>query len=298
VNDPATILIVDDIPDNIRLLGAILQPNYQLLIANNGKEAITLAQEKSPDLILLDVMMPEMNGYEVCQRLRDTPGTRDIPIIFVTAMDQIEDEVMGLEIGAIDYLTKPVHPLITRLRVKNQLELKRYRDHLLEMSRVDGLTGIANRRRLDEYLEQEWRRSTRGGSPLSLVMMDIDFFKRFNDHYGHQGGDECLQRVARCLQGCVVRSVDLIARYGGEEFACLLPETGHGGTELMGEKLRQAVTGLGIPHAKSSVVDIVTLSLGAATLVPEPGMASSELIKIADENLYAAKNQGRNRLIC
>ena len=298
MNDPATILIVDDIPDNIRLLGAILQPNYQLLIANNGKEAITLAQEKSPDLILLDVMMPEMNGYEVCQRLRDTPGTRDIPIIFVTAMDQIEDEVMGLEIGAIDYLTKPVHPLITRLRVKNQLELKRYRDHLLEMSRVDGLTGIANRRRLDEYLEQEWRRSTRGGSPLSLVMMDIDFFKRFNDHYGHQGGDECLQRVARCLQGCVVRSVDLIARYGGEEFACLLPETGHGGTELMGEKLRQAVTGLGIPHAKSSVVDIVTLSLGAATLVPEPGMASSELIKIADENLYAAKNQGRNRLIC
>ncbi len=296
MSDASTILIVDDLPDNIRLLGEILKSDYQILVATNGQDAIALAEEKRPDLILLDIMMPDMNGYEVCERLRDATTTRDIPIIFVTAMNQIENEVVALELGAIDFLTKPVHPVITKLRVKNQLELKKYRDYLAEMSRIDGLTGIPNRRRFDEYLQQECGRSKRSGSSLSLLMMDIDFFKQFNDRYGHQEGDACLQKVAHALQDCMARSTDLVARYGGEEFACVLTDTDLQGARVIGEKLRQAVTGLAIPHEFSSGADVVTLSLGCAVFAHDSGMSTEELIGAADENLYRAKANGRNRL--
>jgi len=293
----ATVLLVDDMPDNIRMLGEVLKGDYQILISTNGEDALRVAEESQLDIILLDIMMPGMNGYEVCQRLRAAPETSDIPIIFVSAMDQIENEVAGLEMGAIDYLTKPINPTITRLRVKNQLELKHYRDFLAAQSLIDGLTGIPNRRRFDEDIAREWQRSIRSSSSVSLMMIDIDFFKPYNDTYGHLEGDSCLRMVAESLQASLVRGTDLVARYGGEEFACLLPETDIDGAAILGERFRQAVLDLHIPHEKSDVGNYVTVSIGAASMAPVSGMQVTEIIQAADSCLYKAKHKGRNQLV-
>lgn len=296
-DDPPTILVVDDQPTNIRILGEILQSDYRILVANNGETAIEVAEQKRPDLILLDIMMPDIDGYEVCARLRKNALTERIPVIFVSALNQAQHEEVGLELGAIDYLTKPLQPAITRLRIRNQLKLKKYQDYLAELSMLDGLTRIPNRRRFDEALALEWRRAIRAKSPLSLIMMDIDAFKPFNDHYGHQAGDACLQEAAQALHDALERSTDLLARYGGEEFACLLPETDAPGALVIGEKLRRTVAELEIPHEYSPTASHITLSLGLATLVPRPGMEEPGLIGLADDNLYKAKKNGRNQLV-
>ena len=220
-----TVLIVDDAPANIEVLSEALSDEYEVLFATSGQDALDVAAEQHPDLILLDVMMPEMDGYEVCTRLKGDTKTQTIPIIFVTAMDHEEEETKGLNVGAIDYLAKPIRPAIVRARVRNHLELKRYRDNLECLSSTDGLTGIANRRRFDEFLDREWLRARRCQTPLSLILMDIDLFKGYNDHYGHLAGDDCLRHLAREMTACLRRPTDLVARYGGEEFACLLPDT-------------------------------------------------------------------------
>jgi diguanylate cyclase (GGDEF)-like protein len=290
-----TVLIVDDAPANIELLSEVLESEVEVLFALSGEDGLNIAFEEAPDLILLDIVMPEMDGYEVCARLKADPRTRTIPVIFVTAMDLEEDETKGLALGAIDYITKPIRPPIVRARVRNHLELKRYRDLLERLTTTDGLTGIANRRRFDAFLESEWSRARRSQKPLSLIMLDIDFFKAFNDHYGHLAGDDCLRQVAQCLADGVRRPADLVARYGGEEFACLLPETTAMGAVTMAKRFLESMEELNIPHAYSEAADHVTLSMGVATLVPLVGQPSSDLVRHADQLLYEAKQNGRNQ---
>ncbi len=291
-----TVLIVDDTPATIEILGEILGAEQETIFATSGPEALDIARDQQPDLILLDVLMPDMDGYEVLAKLKADPRTRAIPVIFITAMDRDEDEAKGLEAGAIDYITKPVNPVIVKARVHNHLELKRYRDYLENLSATDGLTGISNRRHFDDVLDSEWRRSRRAQTPLSLVLMDIDYFKAYNDHYGHLAGDDCLRKLAKAFVEMSQRAADTVARYGGEEFGCILPGTGIEGALCVAQKIRHRVSQLAIPHETSSVASVVTLSIGVSTLIPLPGQLQWDLIKKADEALYEVKRSGRNQI--
>lgn len=291
-----TVLAIDDVPANLKLLGEILAPEYRFLVATSGAQGLEIATAKQPDLILLDVMMPEMDGYEVCTRLKANPLTQSIPVIFITALKEETDEEKGLEIGAIDYVTKPFSPSIVRIRVRNHLELKKYHDLLQSQAVTDGLTGIANRRQFDKWIDREWRLAIRRQTPISLILGDIDCFKLFNDFYGHPEGDECLKAVAKALTAGLRRPSELLARYGGEEFACILPETDLSGAVHFAGNLLDQVRAIRMPHQKSVVTDIVTMSLGAATMSPTLGEGPELLIQRADEQLYAAKKAGRNQV--
>jgi len=241
---PATVLVVDDAPSNLAILTESLRTEFDVRIATSGAEALRLVREVPPDLILLDILMPEMDGYEVCRRLKATPSTRNIPIIFLTAKGDVADETLGLAIGAVDYIIKPVSIPIVQARVRTHVELKRRGDILETLSMRDGLTGIANRRRFDDTLERAWRQALRNASPISLIMADIDHFKAYNDTYGHMAGDECLRSVAHTLANCLNRPGDLAARYGGEEFAMVLEDTKLTGASHLAEEMRQAVASL------------------------------------------------------
>ena len=294
-----TILIVDDAPANIKVLGEALKTEYHIVVATNGEKALQIAaSSKPPDLILMDIIMPGMDGYEACKKLKQGEQTRNIPIIFITAKDQEEDETHGLELGAIDYITKPFSLPIVKARVKTHLELKRHRDNLEQLSACDGLTGIPNRRRFEEMIDKEWKRSIRQGRSLTVVMMDIDYFKLFNDHYGHLLGDDCLKLVAETLAASIRRPGDLVARYGGEEFVCVLPETDKEGAITVAELFRKSIDNLKIKHEKSQVSNHVTISLGVATTIPKAEKSMKILLEAADKSLYQAKAAGRNRIIC
>lgn len=293
----ATLLVVDDMIENIEILNNALCDRYRILFATNGLEALAVVQEQSPDLILLDVIMPGMDGRQVCKQLKQNPLTREIPVIFVTAKDQEEDEEIGLHLGAVDYLTKPVRPGIVKLRVGIHLELKRYRDYLARLSMTDGLTGIANRRCFDEFLETQWLHTVRSEAALSLILADVDHFKAYNDYYGHVAGDRCLQVVATTLANGLTRRTDLAARYGGEEFACVLLGTHHAGALVIAERLRQRVASLRLDHARSPKHSFVTVSIGVATLEPDQHVGPQALIEKADQHLYQAKQMGRNRIV-
>lgn len=295
-NVKQTILIVDDSRLNILIMKDILQDDYQLFCATSGKQAMDIVRTQEVDLIILDVIMPEMDGYEVCKKIKEDPQTKNIPVIFLSAMEDDKDETKGLEIGAIDYIVKPVKPSIIKARVKNHLELKKYRDILEKLLLVDSLTGLANRRYLDEFFDKEWRRALRSGDVLSVIILDIDFFKQYNDCYGHLAGDDCLRRVGNILKSSVKRAGDLIARYGGEEFAVVLPSTPREGAFIIAEKLRWNVESLKIAHRMSEISDYVTISVGVATERPDRAMVPASLIKKADNALYQAKNKGRNRV--
>ena len=290
------ILVVDDIPANIELLAQLLE-EYDVLAATNGRDALELARSEMPDLILLDVMMPEMDGYAVCRQLKADPVTNKIPIIFVTALKDEANEQRGLQLGAIDYITKPYSEAIILARVRNHLALKRSTDMLELQSLMDGLTGTANRRRFDAYLEQEWRRGVRSRRSLGLLMLDVDFFKQYNDHFGHLAGDDCLRHVACVISETVYRAADLTARYGGEEFACVLPETDAQGAVEVGRRIVRAIDDLHMPHPRSGIAGHVTISCGAAALIPEANLRSVALVDLADRKLYQAKQQGRNRVV-
>lgn len=292
------ILIVDDAPENLRAIASFLSKEYALTVVTNGEDALRAAESSRPDLILLDIVMPDMDGYEVCRRLKAHDQTADIPVIFITSKGDAQDEFAGLEMGAIDYITKPFHTAIVKMRVRNHLELKLIRDTLRGLSSLDGLTGIPNRRNFDAFLEKSWQGGLRSGGVVSLILMDIDCFKPYNDHYGHAAGDECLKRIAAAIASAVQRPSDLVARYGGEEFVCVLPATDFEGMKHTGEKVCAAVSDLRIPHVRSVVTDHVTLSLGGVTMLPTPGSAAGALVEAADINLYRAKEEGRNRLIC
>ena len=291
--DRGTILVVDDVPANIELLVALLKAEFEIEVAAGGAEALELVEAVRPDLILLDVMMPTMDGFEVCTRLKARVGTADIPVILITARSDIEWEVRGLESGASDYVTKPMNPLILLARVRNHVALKKARDALAASALVDGLTGLANRRRFDEALALECGRLARRGQLLSLVLFDLDHLKALNDACGHLAGDQCLKKVGDIVRAALHRSADVAARYGGDEFACILPETDAKGALFVSEIIRQGVAALAVPNTGPRV----TASLGVCTAVCHRGIAPTDLISAADAALYEAKLAGRNRIM-
>jgi len=310
--DAPRILVVDDESINIAILTGALGNTYSIIPARSGQQALTLAVEQRPDLILLDVLMPGMDGYEVCRQLKASVDTRDIPVIFVTALTDGQAEAFGLELGAVDYLTKPVQSAIVRARVHNHLELKHARDNLSRQVMVDGLTGIANRRRFDQVLAAETRRMRRSGLPLSVIMIDVDHFKRYNDRYGHGAGDVCLRSVARAIAGSLRDQTYCTARYGGEEFGCILPDTGALDAQMIAERIRAAVHALNLAHEDSPTSSRVTISLGVASLahlaqaIPAresdaarqaDAAIGTTLVALADEQLYEAKRRGRDRVV-
>ncbi len=296
-NELQTVLVVDDAISNIKMLGEILRQECNVIFATNGKNALAQAQKMRPDLILLDVIMPDMDGYEVCRLLKENSYTDHIPIIFVTALDNIQDEEKGLELGAIDYIAKPFHPPIIKMRIRNHLELVRHRKRLKMLSTTDGLTGIANRRRFDDLMLKEWRRAFREREFISIMMIDIDNFKKYNDFYGHLQGDECLRHVASALSQCQKRDTDIIARYGGEEFAAVLPNTDAIGAESFAQKIMATVEALNIKHERNADFGRITVSIGIATVKPIEGITPEEVIAFADGCLYEAKEHGRNQFV-
>jgi diguanylate cyclase (GGDEF)-like protein len=290
-----TVLIVDDHITNIQILDGLLGDELDIRVATNGPDALRLIQSSPPDLVLLDVEMPQMSGYKVCAELKANEDTQHIPVIFITAHNDTDREEVGFEVGAVDFVAKPFRPAIVKARVRTHLLLKRQSDMLRNLAFIDGLTGVSNRRRFDQALEAEWRRCRRNGSPLSLLMIDVDRFKLYNDHYGHLVGDACLQKIAETLSKQLLRSHDLLVRYGGEEFACLLPDCDLSGALGKAEALRRAVSALGIAHRAAANARLtVSISVGVASVIPEDPLTPSDLIAAADAQLYLAKSRGRD----
>jgi diguanylate cyclase (GGDEF)-like protein len=309
--DRQKVLIVDDVLANIEILYKILQKEYDVYFAKSGRDAIRIVKRELPDLILLDIMMPEMDGYQVCRVLKEDPQLSPIPVIFITAMGSDEDEAKGLECGAIDYITKPISPAIVKARVRNHLELKRSRDLLQQltlelgeknreleiMAREDALTRLANRRHFNEVLAAEINRAMRTGQELSLILCDVDHFKKYNDRYGHVAGDKCLQSVAEVIKTSFKRAGDLAARYGGEEFAAVLPDTPLDRAAQLAERLRQDVMAQELTHELSGGPGVVTLSMGVVGVRVTRERDSEWFIREADRALYRSKENGRNQVM-
>lgn len=359
------LLIVDDMPENIMVLLDFLSTSgFKVLIAQGGKQAIQTVKYGKPELILLDIMMPDMNGFETCEKLKEDVETRDIPVIFMTALTNTEEKIRGFNLGAADYITKPFQHEEVLARIKTHLNLRRLqlaletqntqlqteiekhkntqislakaagllkqRTHELEslnaqlqqevhhrrqieialrranrelkrLANLDGLTQVANRRCLDSYLSNIWQQLGHEHLPLSLVLCDIDYFKNYNDCYGHQAGDDCLKRVAQGIVDAVNlshhRPEHLVARYGGEEFVMVLPYTNEEETLDIANAIRTGISQLKILHKRSQVSQYVTLSMGIATMIPELHFFPTRLVAWADDALYQAKARGRNCVV-
>lgn len=289
------LMLVDDSPSMIQVLGRMLAGTARVRFATNGAAAIEQLRRSPADLILLDAEMPGMDGFELCARLKDDPALADVPVIFVTGHSDATYELRGLDAGAVDFIAKPVSEPLLLARVRTQLRVKKLTDELRQMAAIDGLTGLANRRAFDRELQREWQRAQRDGHPLALLLIDVDHFKKYNDHYGHPAGDACLQAVAQALKSASPRAADLAARYGGEEFALLLPQTDLAGAELVARRALDAVARLALPHAASPTGPGVSISVGLS--LREPGATDpsqpSTLLAQADGALYAAKAGGR-----
>lgn len=293
----ARILVVEDERLNINILVSILTDDYEVVVAKNGEQAIKRVQDQVPDLVLLDIILPDMNGYEVFEKMQELV-TDPLPIIFITSKRSPEEETKGLKLGAVDYITKPFTPSIVEVRIANQIEYKRNRDELKRLNRTDALTGIANRRHLDEYLALQKARTQKKKAALSLIMVDIDYFKQYNDHYGHASGDDCLKQVALTLSEQLYQATDFVARYGGEEFAIVLAEVSKEEALSFAQVLQNAIIDKQIPHQASTVSEHVTISLGIATLsAKDCDVSAEELFERADKALYQAKVEGRNRYV-
>ena len=295
------LLIVDDQPINIQVIHQIFSADCQVFMATSGAQALSICKDNPPDLVLLDVVMPGMDGFEVCAKLQADETTRNIPVIFVTAHADASQETLGLATGAVDFISKPVNPAVVRARVKTHLTLKFQSDLLRQLVFLDGLTGVFNRRYFDQQLAKEWARATRNESALSVILVDVDFFKHFNDLYGHQCGDDCLKSIALALKTALRRPADLVARYGGEEFVCVLPDTPFNEAIVFANHLKAVIRTLELPHADSKVGPFVTISLGVASRVEsgDSGVTTAsdptELVSLADARLYRAKSRGRGQ---
>jgi len=290
-----TVLIVDDMTTNLLILSDLLKDEYQIKIAKNGQKALDIVHSSDEvDIILLDIMMPDIDGYEVCRQLKSNPKTKKLPIIIVTAKDNDEDEEYGLNLGAIDYITKPFNKAIVRLRIRNHLELKLKSDLLEELSMYDGLTHIPNRRFFDQVFQSTYKEVKRENKSLAVLMIDIDFFKLYNDNYGHGKGDEALKKVAQSLQMTLKRPTDLVARYGGEEFVVLLKDISEENVKKIALNLLQSIRELQISHEYSKVEQIITISIGVAYKTASSLINKVELLICADEALYDVKRTSRN----
>lgn len=290
------ILLVDDCPSNLAILVATLS-EYRIHTATDGLQALFIANHEPLDLILLDIRMPGIDGYETCKRLKKQHNTKHIPVIFVTGLGEEEDETKGFALGAVDYITKPIRPKVLRVRVQAQLQQKIRREQLAMLADTDVLTGISNRRHFEVVVQKEWNRALRYHTPLCLVMMDVDYFKQYNDCYGHITGDECLKNIANCAEKSLRRAGDLAARWGGEEFVFLMSGmTAEQAIDLT-TIIMQGIQGLQIPHLGSPIAAHVTVSFGLASLNFKQHSSWQNLLKNADEALYLAKSQGRNQLV-
>lgn len=299
------ILVVDDSRSTRQIIiKYIAALNLEYVLASSGAEALVAYQEQKPDLILLDVILPDITGFEVAKQIRALEqGGEWTPIIFLTSRANDADLERGIAAGGDDYLHKPVSQIVLGAKIHAMQRILEMRQSLEEANRelrrltnIDGLTGVANRRSFDENLQVEWRRMGREGRELCLLMCDVDYFKKYNDAYGHLGGDDCLRRVASTLSACIDRGGDMVARYGGEEFAIILPGTPAGGGLIVGERARYAIRKMALPHEQSEFGQ-VTISIGVAALVPRMNQGPEVLIATADKALYEAKTQGRNRVV-
>ncbi len=320
------ILAVDDKPNNLRLLSSMLTVlGYKVRSVTEGTMAITAALASPPDIILLDINLPEIDGYSICEQLKSDTRTRDIPVIFISILDEVVDKVRAFEVGGADYITKPFHTEEVLARIENQLAMQRLRQQLVERNaqlqqeiqarkaaeialqkavadlqqlvHLDGLTRVANRRRFDEHLLQEWHYALQSHCSLALILCDLDFFKHYNDTYGHQAADQALCKVAATVQSVIKRPRDLVARYGGEEFAVILANTSLQGAEQVARDIYECISQLQIPHDGSSISKYLTVSIGVTAIVPTAAFPVDQLVAVADRALYRAKNQGRNCIV-
>ena len=291
-----SILVVDDERSNLDVLTYILKSEYAIQVAKSGAAALKRARDQKPDLILLDIMMPDMNGFEVLTELKSSDDTRHIPVIFITGLARVEDEEKGFLLGAVDYIVKPFKNSIVRARVRTHVRIVKQIRTIERLGMIDALTDIPNRRSFDQRLEQEWGRAAREREPLSLLILDVDKFKIYNDTYGHPQGDLLLQSLAHTLAVTLKRPTDFVARIGGEEFAVVLPSTDLEGARIVAEELRSQVEAMQVPDPDNQNTTSVTISLGATSRVPEQGDLISDFINRADEALYEAKRTGRNRV--
>ncbi|MFQ5706487.1 MAG: diguanylate cyclase [bacterium] len=304
-----TILVVDDVPVNIQLLTTYLSSEgYRVISASDGEEALEQLRESRPDLVLLDVMMPKKNGFEVCNIIKKDEETNFIPVIMVTALNELQDKIKGMESGADDFISKPFNKLELLARVRSLLRIKylhdelqdkvlqlqKAKEELRQLAITDGLTGLYNYRYFKEHLQQELRRARRHKINVSVAMIDIDYFKHFNDTNGHPAGDVVLKNIARLLMDNI-RNIDLAARYGGEEFVLVLVETNKNAARIVAEKIRKLVEEKDFDYEDTQPNGKITISMGVATF-PEDGEEFDTLVNMADQRLYRAKQAGRNTI--
>jgi len=290
-----SVLLIDDSDVNTTMLSNILSPDYKILVAKCGHEGIELAKTKTPDIIILDVVMPDISGYDVIVMLKKAVSTRNIPVIFITSLANLEDETKGLSLGGSDYITKPFCKEIVKLRVQNQSRILNYIDTIERLSRIDQLTGLPNRRSVHERSLSEWKLAIREGTTLSVLIIDIDHFKKCNDTYGHLMGDVVLQKTAKAISHALNRPSDFAARWGGEEFIVLLPKTESEGAAIIAESIRKSVEDVEIPFADGRSTR-VTISIGVNTHSPTKKCSIDDLLNYADDALYIAKKRGRNNV--
>lgn len=306
------VLIVEDSKVALKAITGYLEEiGVHPLVAETGGRAIEIYRHERPDIILLDIILPDIDGYEVAKAVRQMQGKDDwTAIIFLSVMSKDEDLVRGIEVGGDDYIMKPVGSVVVQAKVRAMYRLVQMQRALVKLtgqlnqanlelqrlSMTDGLTGIANRRLFDDMLEREWRRCLRIKKPMAIVMLDVDFFKKFNDAYGHQVGDDCLKMIAKEISRAAPRAGDLAARYGGEEFVMILGETDEDGARWVANRISQNVAKLQQPH-KDSPHHYVTVSCGVSSVIPTESLSVEQLVKSADNALYLAKHQGRNAVV-
>jgi len=291
----STIMIVDDEMLNRHVLMTSLKQEYNIVIAQTGEQALEKVFEEKVDIILLDVIMPGMNGFDVLVKLKESKETMNIPVIFITGLTSAADETKGLILGAVDYITKPFNIDIVRARVKTHLKIVKQMRLIESLGLIDSLTDLANRRRFDQQLKIEWARATREKTPISLLMLDVDRFKTYNDTFGHPMGDALLQTLSQTFKQCARRPTDLIARIGGEEFAVILPSSDLNGALLVGESIRKSVEDLATPSGYDPEKP-VTISIGVESAIPGGDITIEDFVKTCDQKLYTAKRTGRNKV--
>lgn len=320
VDHKVTVLLIDDqvmVAEAIRR-ALSSEEDIKFHYCPDPQKAIRLAAEINATVILQDLVMPDIDGLMMVRYFRVNRATAKIPIIVLSTNEEAVVKSEAFQLGANDYLIKLPDKieLIARLRYHSQgyinqierdeaflaleesrLQLATINHTLQKLSSIDGLTGIANRRSFDETLKKEWLRAARYQQPIAMLMLDIDFFKRYNDHYGHQGGDECLKEVTRVLSIALHREADFLARYGGEEFSAILPDTSKEGATKVAERMRRAIKSLHLEHKSSKVSDMVTVSIGVSAVVPHKNIEAESIISAADQALYRAKAEGRDRVV-
>jgi len=292
-----TILIVDDEKSNRRILKTLLQEQAKIIFAKNGHQAIELAKKHRPDLILLDVLMPDFSGFDVIDILKNDNQTMGIAVIFITGLTNSDDEAQGFSLGCCDYIYKPFKSNVVIARVMMHLELIRQRKILNDIAHIDALTGVSNRRKMDEVLTEEIAANNRNKTTMVIAMLDIDFFKPFNDNYGHGAGDIALRQVGDILRESCKRPRDFVARYGGEEFVVILPDSTLEGATLVLNGIINNIREKEIVHQYSEVASVLTVSIGAIVIADCPSCTVEAILKESDELLYQAKDNGRNQLV-